>query len=143
MARKARNQESQPMQDSSVELRTIKALRLRALGYTYAEIAHEVGWANESSAYRAIKKALGRTIRDEARALVNLQLDRIDFALMNAVMPKVQKGDLWAVDRLVTLLKRQAELLGLDAVAEAPELRQNYTKTIHLVRKQPDVSSAG
>lgn len=99
--------------------RVVIALRLRRMGYTYEDIAEQAGYSNGSHARKAIKAAESRIIRDDARALVNLQLDMIQFALVQAVMPKIEKGDLWAVDRLNTLLKRQSELLGLDA-KEAP-----------------------
>ena len=100
--------------------RAAQALRLRRLGYTYAEIAREVGYANESGAYKAVKTANNRIIRDEAKALVGYQLDMIDSAL-SVVMEAIAKRDkqsLWAVDRLVPLLKRQADLMGLDAKTE-------------------------
>lgn len=100
--------------------RAAQALRLRRLGYTYDEIAERVGYANESGARKAVKTANARIIRDEARALVGYQLDQLDVALsvvMEAIA-KRDKGSLWAVDRLVPLLKRQADLMGLDAKTE-------------------------
>lgn len=104
--------------------RAAQALRLRRLGYTYDEIAQRVGYANESGARKAVKTANARIVRDEARALVGYQLDQLDVALsvvMEAIA-KRDKGSLWAVDRLVPLLKRQADLMGLDA--PKPESQQ-------------------
>src|SRR5690242_4790544 len=101
--------------------RAAQALRLRRMGYTYAEIAERTGYASESGARKAIKNANARIIRDEARALVGYQLDQIDLALsvvMEAIA-KRDKGSLWAVDRLVPLLKRQADLMGLDVKQES------------------------
>lgn len=95
--------------------RVVMAMRFRRLGHTYEEIAEKCGYSHASNARKAIKTAESKVIRDEARGLINMQLDMIQLALSNAVMPKIEKGDLWAVDRLVPLLKRQAELLGLDA----------------------------
>ena len=89
---------------------------MRRLGYTYAQIADKCGYGNESSARTAIKKANARIIRDEAQALVGWQLDMIDQALQ-VVLKRITADDnnsLWAVDRLTPLLKRQAELMGLD-----------------------------
>jgi predicted transcriptional regulator len=106
--------------------RAAQALRLRRLGYTYDEIAREVGYANESGARKAVKTANARIVRDEARALVGWQLDQLDVAL-SVVMEAIAKRDkssLWAVDRLVPLLKRQADLMGLDAPKPESQAQQ-------------------
>lgn len=97
--------------------RAAQALRLRRLGYTYAEIAAQVGYANESGARYAVKKASARIVRDEARELVGWQADMIEAAL-RVVNERIQKNDkysMYAVDRLVALSKRYSELMGLDA----------------------------
>ena len=106
--------------------RAAQALRLRRMGYTYADIATRVGYRDESGARKAIKNANARIIRDESRALVGYQLDQIDIALsvvMEAIA-KRDKGSLWAVDRLVPLLKRQSELMGLDAPKPESQAQQ-------------------
>lgn len=110
-----------PLDDLAVP-RVAQALRLRRMGYTYQQIAERVGYADESGARNAIKKANARIIRDEARALVGWQLDQIDTALSVVLeaIAKNDKGSLWAVDRLVPLLKRQSELMGLDAPKADP-----------------------
>ena len=97
--------------------RVAQALRLRRLGYTYETIARMCGYQTESGARKAIKKANASIIRDDAQALVSYQLDLIDAALQ-VVMRRIATDDessLWAVDRLTPLLKRQSELMGLDA----------------------------
>jgi len=116
-----RAQESALPRDMQEAPRAAQALRLRRMGFTYAEIAERTGYSSESGARKAIKTANARIIRDEARALVGYQLDQIDLALsvvMEAIA-KRDKGSLWAVDRLVPLLKRQADLMGLDAKPES------------------------
>jgi hypothetical protein len=117
--------ENASSQDTNATPRVNKALRFRRLGYTYEEIAHECGYAHASNARKAIKAEEAKLIRDDAKALVNLQLDRIDFALRHAVMPAIEKGDTLAVNQLNMLLKRQSELLGLDAPPHMPP--QNVT----------------
>jgi len=105
--------------DANRALRVARALYLRTMGYTYAEIARDVGWADESGARKAVQAELSRVVKTEARNLkehlVQLQLERIDLALRKAVMPQIEQGkhQLFAVDRLVLLLRHQAELLGL------------------------------
>ncbi len=112
--------------------RAAQALRLRRLGYTYAEIAERVGYKEESGARKAIKQASKKIIRDEAREPVGWQLDQLDIALQ-LVLQRIQRNDeysLFAVDRLAPLLKRQAELMGLDAPkvdpASVQPIRREY-----------------
>lgn len=125
--RKPRQYAKQHSQEGTVSLdfqaapRAAQALRLRRLGWTYEQIAGECGYANESGARKAIKTANARIIRDEATALVGWQLDMLDVALQ-VVMKRIAADtpeSLWAVDRLTPLLKRQAELMGLDAKNDA------------------------
>lgn len=112
-------QEGTTPRDMLAAERTEHALHLRRMGFTYAEIAKQVGWSHASSARKAIKKALNRVINENAQDLakyeLHLQLERIDMALSLAVMPKVEQGSerLQAVNTLISLLKHQADLLGL------------------------------
>ncbi len=99
--------------------RVAQALRLRRLGYSYAEVAARAGYRTEQAAVMAVRRAQRALVRDEARDLVARQSDLLDQALQ-VVMRRILADDehsLWAVDRLVPLLKREADLLGLDAPA--------------------------
>ena len=127
-----RKSEKQSGQSNPVSLdfnaapRVAQALRLRRIGYTYAQIAQQCGYASESSARKAIKAANAKIIRDEAQALVGWQLDMLDAALQ-VVLKRIVADDsnsLWAVDRLTPLLKRQAELMGLDVARENQQQAQ-------------------
>ena len=109
--------------DVNATPRVAQALRLRRLGYTYETIAQMCGYQTESGARKAIKKASAAIIRDEARELVSFQLDHLDAALQ-VVMARITRNDensLWAVDRLIPLLKRQSELMGLDVKPDASQ----------------------
>jgi len=102
--------------DMQAAPRAAQALRLRRLGFTYAQIAEQCGYKDESGARKVIKNATKRIVNEEARELVSWQLDALDEALQ-VVRSRIRKNDehsLWAVDRLAPLLKRQAELMGLD-----------------------------
>ena len=125
----SRAQEERESVDFQAAPRAAQALRLRRLGLTYQDIADRVGYKNESSARTAVKNASRRIIRDEARELVGWQLDQLDIAL-NVVLHRIQRNDeysLWAVDRLVPLLKRQSELMGLDAPKPESVMAQQMT----------------
>lgn len=119
---KQSGQESPVPRDMLAKERLARALHLRRMGFSYAECAEQAGYADESGARKAIKKALNRVINERAQDLAvfnaqefHLQLDRIDMALSQAVMPKIEQGGerLAAVNTLISLLKHQADLLGL------------------------------
>lgn len=107
--------------DRNRDQRAEMALQLRIAGYGYADIAKRCGYANASIAWKAIKRLRERTRTDDQRAMMEIQNDRIERALltvMNAIETWQPRDKLWAVDRLTPLLKRQAELLGLDTPRE-------------------------
>ena len=94
----------------------LRALELRKAGYSYAEIAADLG-KHKSSAWRNVKQALKETLQEPADDVRKLELIRLDAAL-RAIWPMVEAGNLSAIDRLHVNLKRRAELLGLDAPAK-------------------------
>jgi hypothetical protein len=118
MARRNRNiNQDNQYQDINADNRVEKALELRRMGYDYSEIAKRCGYADASGAFRAVDREIKKIQKDGAQALVQIQVDQIDLAL-TVVMEKINQHDkesLWAVDRLVPLLKRKSDLLGLDA----------------------------
>ena len=89
-----------------------EALKLRSLGHTYREIADRLG-INTSTAYRRVQNALVAVpyeLVDELRTLEGLRLDELHAAIWeNAI-----NGDLRAVDRVLSIMKRRAQLFGLD-----------------------------
>jgi DNA-binding CsgD family transcriptional regulator len=95
-----------------------QALRLRATGLSYAAIGRQLG-VNESTAHRAVERALRRTPREPAADVVALEADRLDQLYSRAVAVLAQAPDdmtrLHAIDRALRVMERRAKLLGLDA----------------------------
>ena len=88
-----------------------EALRLRSHGLTFREVAAHM-CCDVSTAHRRVSRALGaipRELADEYRALEALRLD----ALQQAVWEQAIEGDLKAVDRVLSIMKRRSQLLGL------------------------------
>jgi hypothetical protein len=109
------NQSAQP--DLNAHEREALAVQMRRLGYEYDEIAAKCGYADKSGAWRALKRVRERMLVEDERTAALYQAQQINLALTQ-VMTRIAEGGkdvLWAVDRLVPLLKRQSELLGLDA----------------------------
>jgi hypothetical protein len=94
--------------------REVRALDLRRAGLSYQQIAKEVGWAAESSAFRAVKRALDRTLREPAEAVRNFESDRLDEWLLK-LMPAIDRGEPRSIEVALKISERRSKLLGLDA----------------------------
>jgi hypothetical protein len=88
------------------------ALRLRRLGMTYLQIAEQCGYSSAPAAYRGVTRALKATYREAAYEVLALELDRLD-RLQVRVWEKAINGDLRATDRMLAIIDRRANLLGL------------------------------
>ncbi|MFI8865332.1 hypothetical protein ACIGNW_00215 [Streptomyces sp. NPDC053707] len=117
--------------------RDAEAARLRARGYTYQQIAEELGWSNKGDAHHAVKRVLTETVKeagDEIRAIELARLDHLHTSAMDVLErehftvsngrvvsldgsgPLPDDGPvLAAIDRLLKIQERRARLLGLDA----------------------------
>ena len=119
--------------------RDAEACRLRASGWTYDQIAKQLGYGNRSNCYRAIQGVLSSTVRegaDDLRALALAELDAMAQAAWTVLHREhllVSHGRLVlgsggpipddapvlaAIDRLLKIQERRAKLLGLDAPTE-------------------------
>lgn len=121
--------------------RDAEACRLRARGLSYREIAEQLGYADAAGAHRAVSQVLRETVQEPADELRHLEVARLDALLATAwavlerehvahssgklVMVAGEDGTevplrddaptLAAIDRVLKIMVRRAELLGLDA----------------------------
>ncbi|MGH2775632.1 MAG: hypothetical protein ACRDJT_09405 [Actinomycetota bacterium] len=107
--------------------RGFEALKLRQQGKSYREIAEAVGYANPSGAWRAVERTLRESHAESPESLRVLEIERLnsllDASWVTATTPGA-KGQMLAVDRVLAIMKRRAELLGLDA----PKKSERITK---------------
>lgn len=89
-----------------------KVLELRRAGVTLPQIATQLN-TTTATASRTLKRALARTLQEPAQELRDLEADRLD-RLQVAVWAQAMRGDLGAVDRVLKVMERRTELLGLD-----------------------------
>jgi hypothetical protein len=94
--------------------RHLAALELRKAGATYQLIADQLGYASAKGAHMAVGSARKASLKEPADAVRELELTRLDAALL-AIWRRVQHGDDKAIDRLLGIMKRRMELLGLAA----------------------------
>lgn len=120
----------------AVQERRNKAMRLRAEGLSYVEIADQLGYASGPNASKDVSRALLACAREASAEVRQIELARLDILWTKAMQilcrrhVTVSQGRvvtrdgepviddmpaLAAIDRLVKIQKRRAELLGLDA----------------------------
>lgn len=90
-----------------------QALELRKGGATYRAIADALGYRGPQGAQAAVESALKLTLQEPADRVRQLELERLDTMVL-ALWSGVRGGDLGTIDRMLKLMKRRAELLGLD-----------------------------
>jgi hypothetical protein len=102
----------QPIPSAEVIELESKVLELRRAGVHPTEIARQLH-ISKATVYARIKGGLTRTLKEPAAEVRDLEADRLD-RLQAAIWPKALRGDLRAVDRVIRISERRAELLGLD-----------------------------
>lgn len=93
------------------------AFRLRADGLTYEQIAVRLGYARANGAHRACMRAyrrLNAEVNEEAEVHRRLDLERLD-RMIAVLLPALEQGDWEAGRTLLGVLKRRADMLGMDA----------------------------
>lgn len=91
--------------------RQVNALRLRAQGYSYGQIAAALGYASRRGAHNAVSRTTRRMTRarvDEVDLLVDVQ--RVD-ELFLPMFTRALSGDLDAIAGCLALMERRAVLL--------------------------------
>lgn len=91
-----------------------RALQLRKAGVSYDQIAQQVGYANRGNAHKAVMQELRELPKDDAKDVLNLEVERLDQLLM-ALWPAAMKGHVRSSETVIRLMERRSKLLGLDA----------------------------
>ena len=127
-----------------------QVLKYRKGGLTFDAIAEKLGYANESSARAAFKRAVERT-RDDALASEGRELHRLRLeTALTAIWDRVLQGELQAIAMMLRILERDAKLYGLDMPVKSEievtsydgnllrERTREIIQTIREVRKSQD-----
>ena len=101
------------------KIKAAKAVNLRAEGYSFPEIAKQLGYNSRQAAYDAVVRALTAILREPVEHLITLDLERLD-KLWQINYLNAQSGDIQALSGCMKIMDRRAKLLGMDAVPKAP-----------------------
>lgn len=102
-----------PLQISQRE-RQATAVRLRASGLRYDEIARQLGYNSEATARSAVASVIRKLPIVAGTELREMEVIRLD-ALLHAVWDKALAGQGWAIDRALKIIHQKCQLLGLNA----------------------------
>lgn len=101
--------------------RQMAALRLAMKGYTYPEIAAELGYNSKQAAHKAVKTALDKATVLEVESAKSMALLRLD-AMTKGIFDFAEAGVGGAIDRVLKIEERRAKLIGLDAPVKTTEV---------------------
>lgn len=118
-----------PTRDPNAVQRVALAVKLRATRMPYETIAQQCGYSNASACRKAIMRELDRTVVkniDTLRTEEAESLDRLEAECWKILYDKDrQKGQLFAVDRILQVKERRAKLFGLDTPPRSSETAHN------------------
>lgn len=97
--------------------RATAAIEYRMLGYTYDQIAEELGYASKSGAYNAVKRTLTRRLDDTINQYRIDTLARLDYMQVQ-LWSKVHQGDKNAIEINRKIVKQRMQVLGHDGLME-------------------------
>jgi len=138
---------SQPESATSVRRLTARerekrAVELRKEGYTYQEIADELGYKSPASSRSALLRAMERMLPiEEAEEVRAIEAARLDAMTQRLWAKFKQKGkvNLGIIDRLLRVMERRARLLGIDApVRAAIEVDMTVEEVDHAISQELD-----
>lgn len=96
--------------------RSRKAKDMRVLGYTYPQIADELG-VSMHTVRQDLKRYMDTIPREHAEEHRQIQLEQLELA-MRKLAPRVNKGDQKAIDLWYKGIDRLMKLTGTDQPAE-------------------------
>ena len=101
------------MKPGQVQRTWPQGLSLRKEGYTYEQVAAELGFASRGSAHNAVTAALRKAVVGPAEELREIDGLRLD-AVQRALWPRAIAGDLEAITTVLRISERRCRLFGLD-----------------------------
>lgn len=100
-----------------------RALEMRKTGMTYQLIADQLGYAGPSGARQAIMAAMEATTVEPAHELRIINYERLNHMILS-LWPRVHQGDTSAISTVMSAMRHQEDLVGLQRGVDKLELTQ-------------------
>jgi hypothetical protein len=127
-----------PARHAEASIKACRAVELVGQGKTYDQVARAVGFANRGTAHRVVTRALAGRLVDGIDDLRHIELGRLD-ALQAALWPRVEKGEVRAINSVVRIIDRRCRSSG--STLNRPEARGPSTlwsyRTLATQGRQP------
>jgi hypothetical protein len=120
-----------PARRAESSWKAARAVELVREGMTYDQVAQAVGYANRGTVHRVVTKALSERLIDGIDDLRHVELARLD-ALQAGLWPRVEKGEVRAINSVLRIIDRRCRILGL-----YPQRTRNETSFDTLVIQDP------
>lgn len=104
----------------AVSEKRVRAVDLRRAGKSYREIASEMG-ISLGRAHALVTEALEEVTTEAVDSLRLVEGERLDAALA-AIWPRVEGGDLKAIEAFLRISVRRAQLFGIDQTADVAQV---------------------
>jgi hypothetical protein len=93
--------------------RRVRAVELKASGFTYEQVANQLGYTSRGTAFNVVAKALREQTAEAVSNLRDLENTRLD-ALQAALWDAAMTGDVRAVMACVQIVQARFRLNGLE-----------------------------
>lgn len=93
--------------------RRVQCLEMRRKGMRYDEIGKAIG-TSAVTAWRHVQQGIAAILTEPAKAVLAIELERLDALWMPQYVAATETGDRDAVMACIRLMERRAKLLGLD-----------------------------
>lgn len=125
------------VRDANALHRARESYRLWLRGYSFGRIADELGYHDESGAYKAWQRARKLMISSpDLEAERERERTRLELAYAG-IAERVESGDDWAIDRFLGIAERKAKLLGLDLPSGDALAASSFVKRVTIVDADP------
>lgn len=104
--------------------RRTRAVELSTQGFTYQQIADELGYAGRGTVNRIVRQALESRLTEGVEQLREVEVARLD-ALQAGLWEAATAGDAAAASACVKIIQARSRLLGLLAAPAGPRAEGN------------------
>lgn len=116
-----------PVINTQLSEKQEQALELRTAGASYREIAKSLGWASPATAQEAVKRAIGKTQIESSTDALLMDLANLDDWMKRCTHRLRTTGDLSQIDRMLRILEKRHQLLGVDSTTLAERMGKKTT----------------
>ncbi len=125
--------------NARTQWRKRRAVELALAGYSYDDIAVEVGYSNRGCAWRVVAKALNENVASNVEEYRQVELARLDALMAAHWDDAVSGGNLRSADFCLKAIAQRARILGFESqsvtLAAPPMIvgRDDYVDTLKVI----------